>query len=62
MPPCGRYDEAEHLLMSAAAVLKDIPGQQGRDAKATRGRLADLYKAAPGLHKAAAPRLVAPAS
>ena len=40
----GRYDEAEALLLDAARTLKDIPGPQGRDAAATRQRLAALYE------------------
>jgi len=41
----ARYSEAEHLLLHASSVLKDIPGPQGRDAAATRTRLAKLYEA-----------------
>lgn len=37
-----RYQEAEHLLIEANAVLKDVPGRQGREAAATRARLAAL--------------------
>jgi tetratricopeptide (TPR) repeat protein len=40
-----RYDEAETLLLDAARVLKDVPGPQGREAKATRVRLTALYDA-----------------
>jgi hypothetical protein len=40
-----RYDEAETLLIDAARVLKDVPGPQGREAKATAVRLNALYKA-----------------
>ena len=39
----GRYAEAEALLLDAHAVLRDVPGPQGRDAKATRERLVALY-------------------
>jgi tetratricopeptide (TPR) repeat protein len=38
----GRYDEAERLLLEAKAVLKDGPGQEGREAKATTARLVAL--------------------
>jgi tetratricopeptide (TPR) repeat protein len=41
----GRYREAEPLLIEAAAVLKDVPGRQGREAAATRNRLVSLYEA-----------------
>ncbi len=41
----GRYDEAERLLLEAHGVLKDIAGQQGREAAATRARLVALYEA-----------------
>ena len=41
----GRYREAEPLLLDARAVLKDVPGPQGRDAKANRQRLIALYEA-----------------
>jgi serine/threonine protein kinase len=41
----GRYDEAERLLTDAQRVLKDIPGQQGREAEMTRARLAALHNA-----------------
>ncbi len=41
----GRYDEAERLLLEAHGVLKDIPGQQRREAMATRARLVALYEA-----------------
>ena len=41
----GRYDEAERLLLQARGVLKDVPGPQGREAKATTARLAALYAA-----------------
>jgi tetratricopeptide (TPR) repeat protein len=50
----GRYREAEPLLIDAHAVLKDVPGAQGRDAKATRERLVALYVAW-GRPEAAAP-------
>jgi serine/threonine protein kinase/tetratricopeptide (TPR) repeat protein len=38
-----RYDEAETLLLDAARILKDVPGAQGREAKATVVRLKTLY-------------------
>jgi hypothetical protein len=41
----GRHDEAERLLIEARAVLKDVPGRQGREAAATRERLAALSAA-----------------
>lgn len=41
----GRYDEAERLLLAAQRALKDVPGLQGREAKATAARLASLYDA-----------------
>jgi len=41
----GRYDEAEALLLDAQRVLKDIPGLQEQEARATRGRLVALYEA-----------------
>ncbi len=41
----GQYDEAEQLLTDAGVVLKDVPGRQGREAAATRERLAALTEA-----------------
>jgi tetratricopeptide (TPR) repeat protein len=41
----GRYREAEPLLLDAHATVKDGPGVQGREAKATRQRLVALYEA-----------------
>ena len=41
----ARYDEAERLLVEAHGVLKDLPGPQGREAKATVTRLVALYEA-----------------
>jgi serine/threonine protein kinase/Tfp pilus assembly protein PilF len=41
----GRYGEAEGLLNEAQRVLRDVPGLQGREAVATRVRLAALYDA-----------------
>ncbi len=40
----GQYRAAEPLLVAASQVLKDVPGKQGREAAATRDRLATLYK------------------
>ena len=37
-----KYEEADRLLKEAASVLKDVPGRQGREAAATRNRLAAL--------------------
>lgn len=51
----GRYGEAEPLLLDAQRVLKDIPGPQGREARATRERLGAL-KEARGRESAAAAR------
>ena len=39
-----RYDEAEPLLLDAQRILKDVPGPQGREAKATVVRLRTLYE------------------
>jgi Tfp pilus assembly protein PilF len=36
----GEYREALPLLEAAGRVLKDVPGRQGREAAATRARLA----------------------
>ena len=41
----GQLDEAEHLVTDAGAILKDVPGRQGREAVATRERLAALAEA-----------------
>jgi tetratricopeptide (TPR) repeat protein len=40
-----KYDEAGRLLHEASGVLKDVPGRQGREAAATRDRLAALDRA-----------------
>jgi serine/threonine protein kinase len=40
-----KYDEAGRLLEDARGVLKDVPGRQGREAAATRDRLAALDRA-----------------
>jgi tetratricopeptide (TPR) repeat protein len=40
-----RYAEAEPLLIDARRVLKDVPGEQGREARATAQRLVALYTA-----------------
>lgn len=39
----ARYAEAETLLLDAQRVLKDVPGAQGREARATVTRLQTLY-------------------
>jgi tetratricopeptide (TPR) repeat protein len=41
----NQFDEAERLLTEASAVLRDVPGRQGREAAATRIRLAALSQA-----------------
>lgn len=41
----GDYAEAERLLIAASAVLRDLPGRQGREATATRQRLEALRNA-----------------
>jgi eukaryotic-like serine/threonine-protein kinase len=38
-----RFAEAEPLLLDAKRILKDVPGPQGREAKATVTRLRTLY-------------------
>jgi eukaryotic-like serine/threonine-protein kinase len=40
-----QFDEAERLLTEANAILRDVPGRQGREAAATRARLAALSRA-----------------
>lgn len=40
-----RFDEAEPLLVRARRILKDVPGPQGREARATVTRLRALYEA-----------------
>jgi eukaryotic-like serine/threonine-protein kinase len=40
----GRYAEAEPLMAAAAAVLKPLPGPQGRERIANRTRLVALYE------------------
>ena len=45
LTPQRKFDEAERLLTEASGVLKDVPGRQGRDAAATRDRLATLHAA-----------------
>ena len=54
----AHYEEAEPLLIDAHRVLKDIPGPQGREAKATVSRLVALYQAWGRPEKAAAYRAV----
>jgi serine/threonine protein kinase/Tfp pilus assembly protein PilF len=41
----GQYDEAEGMLLDAHRLLKDGPGWEGREAKATLLRLVALYEA-----------------
>ncbi len=41
----GRYGEAEGLLLHAQGLLKDIPGQQGDDARSNRELLTTLKQA-----------------
>ncbi len=38
----GEHDEAHRLLTAASAVLRDVPGREGREAALTRDRLAAL--------------------
>jgi serine/threonine protein kinase/tetratricopeptide (TPR) repeat protein len=40
----GRYVDAEPLMTAADAVLKPLPGQQGRERLANRARLVTLYE------------------
>jgi hypothetical protein len=42
-----RYAEAESQLLEAKRILKDVPGPQGREAKATAARLSALHDAWP---------------
>ncbi|MEZ5285664.1 MAG: serine/threonine-protein kinase [Vicinamibacterales bacterium] len=46
----GRFDEAERLLSDATGVLRDVPGREGREAAATRGRLDRLARARAAVH------------
>jgi serine/threonine protein kinase/Tfp pilus assembly protein PilF len=55
-----RYDEAEGLLLNADRILKDGPGWEGREAKATRLRLVALYQARGQPEKAATYRAAQP--
>jgi hypothetical protein len=41
----GRYDEAEVMLLEARRVLKEIPGAEAQEFRATRARLVALYEA-----------------
>jgi eukaryotic-like serine/threonine-protein kinase len=50
------YDEAESMLLDAKRILKDVPGAQGREAKATSTRLQTLYDARAGRNQTAAVR------
>jgi serine/threonine protein kinase/Tfp pilus assembly protein PilF len=54
--PLRQFPEAESLLLDAKRVLKDVPGQQGREAKATVARLNELYAAWPRAEATAADR------
>ena len=56
----GRYDEAEGLLLEAQRVLRNIPGEQGKEAEATRARLAALSEARDPSRKIAASRSPGP--
>jgi eukaryotic-like serine/threonine-protein kinase len=47
------YDEAEPLLLDAQRLLKDVPGAQGREARATATRLQTFYRASGRPDKAA---------
>ena len=42
-----RYPEAESQLLEAKRILRDVPGAQGREAKATAARLSALHDAWP---------------
>ena len=57
-----RYHDAESALLQAHAVLKDVPGTQGREAQATRNRLVALYEAWGRTDRAAAYRASAVAA
>ena len=45
LTPLRNFEEADRLLKEAIAVLKDVPGRQGREAAAARERLAALDRA-----------------
>ena len=51
----GRYGEAEPLLVEAQRLLRDVPGAQGQEARATRIRLAALHEARERRRQAADP-------
>jgi eukaryotic-like serine/threonine-protein kinase len=53
MTSLERYDEAERLLLDARRLLKDVPGAQGREARATVTRLQTFYRASGRPDKAA---------
>jgi tetratricopeptide (TPR) repeat protein len=40
----AKYGEAQLLLTEAESILKDVPGRQGREAAATRDRIAKLHE------------------
>jgi hypothetical protein len=44
----GRFEEAESLLLDADGILKNLQGQHGGEASATRARLVALYEARAG--------------
>ncbi len=45
LTPLGQFEEAEQLLLDAQRVLKDVPGPEGREAKANVVRLQALHDA-----------------
>ncbi len=57
-----RFDEAEPFLLAAHAALKDIRGQQGRDARSNNLRLAAFYDAVGRPQDAARYRALVPAN
>ncbi len=56
----NRYDESEALLRDAQGLLKDVPGAQGQEARATAARLAALEQARSRPQTAALNRRAAP--
>jgi tetratricopeptide (TPR) repeat protein len=52
----GQYAEAASLLGEASAVLRDVPGRQGREAAAARERLAALHQRQTGIASVSASR------
>jgi hypothetical protein len=55
-----RYSEAESQLLEAKRILKDVPGAQGREARATAARLSALYQSWPRATRAVAVPAPAP--